>query len=107
MLVCYDVIERNENVVLIGPNGIGKTHLAIALGYLATQVGIKTRFMSAADLLLMLDTATRQGNLGEVLRRAVLAHRLLLIDEIGYLPMSRECRISVDNIPRLWRYLVG
>lgn len=39
--------------------------------------------MSAADLLLTLDTATRQSNLGEVLRRAVLAYRLLIIDEIG------------------------
>lgn len=76
--------------MLVGPSGVGKTHLAIALGYLATQAGIKTRFMSAADLLLTLDTATRQGNLGEVLRRAVLAYRLLIIDEIGYLPMSRE-----------------
>jgi DNA replication protein DnaC len=60
------------------------------LGYLATQAGIKVRFMSAADLMLTLTTAARQGTLGEVLRRAVLAYRLLIIDEIGYLPMTRE-----------------
>lgn len=39
-------VERCENVVLIGPSGVGKTHLAMALGYRATQAGIKTRFIS-------------------------------------------------------------
>ncbi len=83
-------IERSENMVLVGPSGVGKTHLAIALGYRAAQAGIKTRFMTAADLLLMLTTAHVQNNLKAVMHRAIKAYRLLIIDEIEYLPMNRE-----------------
>ncbi|HBA3243942.1 TPA: IS21-like element IS100kyp family helper ATPase IstB, partial [Escherichia coli] len=54
-------IERNENIVLLGPSGVGKNHLAIAMGYEAVRAGIKVRFTTAADLLLQLSTAQRQG----------------------------------------------
>lgn len=66
-------IERNENIVLLGPSGVGKTHLAIAMGYEAVRAGIKVRFTTAADLLLQLSTAHRQGRYKTTLQRGVMA----------------------------------
>src|SRR3954469_1890595 len=81
-------VERAQNVVFLGPSGVGKTHLAIALGYLATQRGWKVRFTTAADLVLTLETAQRQGRLKEVLHRAVNIYRLLIIVSEDFGPIS-------------------
>lgn len=83
-------IERCQNAVLLGPSGVGKTHLAIAIGYAATQAGIKTKFVTAADLMLQLEAARRQERYDAVLRHNVLGPRLLIVDEIGYLPLSGD-----------------
>ena len=61
-------VERTQNVVLLGPSGVGKTHLAIALGLKAASAGIKTQFMTAADLGLKLEATQRQGRLDEAFR---------------------------------------
>ena len=74
----------------LAPSGVGKTHLAIALGYLATQNGHKVRFTTAADLVMTLETAQRQGRWKEAMHRTVSVYKLLIIDEIGYLPLARE-----------------
>ena len=67
-------IERKENIILLGPpSDVGKTHLAIALGYLATQGGIKVRFITAADLVMQLEKAQRQERLETLMKRSFMS----------------------------------
>jgi DNA replication protein DnaC len=89
-LATLSFIERTENIVLLGPSGVGKTHLAVALAYRAVMASVKTRFVTAADLMLQLATARHQGRLKEYFNRTVLGPKLLVVDEIGYLPFGRE-----------------
>jgi DNA replication protein DnaC len=89
-LAALTFVERAENVVFLGPSGVGKSHLAQAVAYRAAMAGIKTRFITAADLMLQLATAHKQERLKEYFNRAVIGPKLLIIDEIGYLPFGRE-----------------
>jgi len=83
-------VERAENVVLLGPSGVGKTHIALALAHRAVMAGHKVRFITAADLMLQLAAAKAQGRLKEYFNRAVLGPKVLVVDEIGYLPFGRD-----------------
>jgi len=80
-------IERNEVVHLLGPPGTGKSHLAIALGGEAVRAGRSVYFSPLADIVASLARAEREGSLRERIRFLSRAS-LLIVDEIGYLPVS-------------------
>jgi DNA replication protein DnaC len=82
-------VGEKRNLVLYGPVGTGKTHLAIALGVAACARGLRVRFFTAAELVVRLSEAFAAGAL-EKLLRTILKADLLIIDEWGYVPVDRQ-----------------
>ena len=82
-------LHNMENVLFLGPPGVGKTHLAIGLGIEAVQAGCSTLYGNMASLIEMLRRANRRDELEEKLRR-LTAPKLLILDEVGYLPLDKE-----------------
>jgi DNA replication protein DnaC len=82
-------IDNAENVMLLGPPGVGKTHLAVSIGLKAIEAGYSTLFLTAAGLIAQLDKAERENRLDEELKR-LCGPKLLIIDELGYLPLGRN-----------------
>ncbi len=82
-------VERAHNVVILGPPGVGKTHLAVALGVKAVEAGYSVLFLTLETLMTRLVRATHENRLERALQQLVYP-KVLVLDEIGYLPLSRE-----------------
>ena len=88
-LASLEFIKRNENIILLGQSGVGKTHLAIALAYKAVQNRYKVKFTTTQELLANAVVAKRDKKYDSFLK-SVLNPSVLVIDEIGYFNMSKE-----------------
>ena len=86
-----DFVDKRGHLIFLGRGGLGKTHLAQAVGYAACQREIRTLWTTAADMINRLVASKADHSLDRALRK-YCAPRLLVIDELGYLPLDKEGR---------------
>ena len=82
-------LQEVQNVIFLGPPGVGKTHLSVALGLEAIKKGFTVTFVTLQDLLSALNRASQENRLEEKLK-FYLRPKLLILDEIGYLPLNNR-----------------
>lgn len=82
-------LENAENIVFLGPSGVGKTHLATAIGVTAAKKRYSTYFIKCNDLIMQLKKAKLENRL-EARLKHFFKYKLLIIDELGYLPIEKD-----------------
>lgn len=86
-------MERKENIIFLGPPGVGKTHLSVALAIKASQAGQSISFATMAELIHKLRADRDNGRMGKS-RRPYQWSDLVVVDEVGYTPIDRdECNL--------------
>ena len=83
-----EYVERRENIIAVGNSGTGKSHIALGLGLAACQKGLSVGFTTAAALVHELIEARDEKRLLR-LQRQLASHKLLIVDELGYVPLSQ------------------
>lgn len=83
-----EFIEQKENVMFLGPPGVGKSHLAVSLAVKAAYFGVSIYFTTMADLMGKLKKDAADGHIGK--GRSYLKSGLLVVDEVGYMPIDRK-----------------
>ena len=96
-LLDFGFIDNRDNVVFIGPPGVGKTHLAIGIGLKAIEAGYKVSFHTALGLMETLELAELKGELKKKINQ-LLKFDCLIIDELGYLPMNKQGRHNLFQL---------
>jgi DNA replication protein DnaC len=82
-------IDNNENILFLGPSGVGKTHVSTGLGVRACESGYKVLFTTLNDMVSVLMASMADNSFPSRLRQYVQPS-LLIIDEVGYLPVSKD-----------------
>ena len=81
-------VSNGENILLLGPPGVGKTHLSIGLGIKAIEAGLSTYFISVPDLTQLIHHDSQRGELAKRMQQ-LCKPKVLILDEMGYLPLER------------------
>ena len=96
-LLDFGFIDQRQNLVFIGPPGVGKTHLALGIAHKALEAGYKVLFRTALALIEDLELAEMKGELKKRLSQ-LSKYDVLIIDELGYLPMTRQARYNLFQL---------